>query len=283
MKLIVDGKEIEHRVIRYPAGEVGVVSSVEKITGNDVVIQGSIFNMDDLMVLGGLVDIVRNVKPRIKITFDCGFLAYGRQDKRTQDTHESLSSKIMATFLNSLKLNKVLINNPHSNASISNIRYASISTLTKLNKVVTTIHDHYFFNKKSEFKDLVLVSPDQNAIQMTDDFNTVVESLNMPKLDTTNFIKKRDPTNTKPLEFILNDDYNVNGKDCLIIDDICDGGGTFIGIANILRENGAKSISLYVTHGLFTRKGINEHLDHVFYCNVHPSSMISDTNTTHII
>lgn len=51
---------------------------------------------------------------------------------------------------------------------------------------------------------------------------------------------------------------DVRGRDVLIVDDLCDAGGTFIGAAQVLRQHGARSVSLYVTHGIFS-KGV-EHL-----------------------
>ena len=56
-------------------------------------------------------------------------------------------------------------------------------------------------------------------------------------------------------------------QDCIIVDDICDGGRTFIELAKVLKSKGAKDIYLYVTHGIFS-KGIEvlrEHFNHI-YC-----------------
>ncbi|MCK5642660.1 MAG: ribose-phosphate pyrophosphokinase, partial [Gammaproteobacteria bacterium] len=46
---------------------------------------------------------------------------------------------------------------------------------------------------------------------------------------------------------------SLNGKDCLIVDDICDGGGTFLGLAKELKNKGAGNIYLFVTHGIFSK------------------------------
>lgn len=61
---------------------------------------------------------------------------------------------------------------------------------------------------------------------------------------------------------------NVNGKDVLIVDDICDGGMTFLAAAEELKYNGAKSVSLYVTHGIFS-KGLVPFMDMIDYVFVH--------------
>ena len=68
----------------------------------------------------------------------------------------------------------------------------------------------------------------------------------------------------------------VKGKKCLIVDDICDGGGTFVGSAKLLIEAGADRVDLYVTHGIFS-KGIPIHcIDHVWTTNSYYEGESSD-------
>ena len=54
---------------------------------------------------------------------------------------------------------------------------------------------------------------------------------------------------------------NVEGKNCLIVDDICDGGRTFTDLAKKLNDKGAKELYLFVSHGIFS-KGYDELLGH---------------------
>jgi ribose-phosphate pyrophosphokinase len=70
---------------------------------------------------------------------------------------------------------------------------------------------------------------------------------------------------------------DLSGRSVLIVDDICDGGGTFVGLAKKLREKGAKSVGLYVSHGMFT-KGVEilkEHIDKI-YCYTYYGSNSKD-------
>jgi len=59
---------------------------------------------------------------------------------------------------------------------------------------------------------------------------------------------------------------DVNGKDLIIIDDICDGGRTFIALSEELKKNGARDIYLYVTHGIFSNgfDSLRENIKHIF-------------------
>jgi ribose-phosphate pyrophosphokinase len=96
-----------------------------------------------------------------------------------------------------------------------------------------------------------IVIPDKGAIERT---NSLLSRINA-KNEVAQCSKVRDMATGKLSGFSL-DKGDVNGKDCLIVDDICDGGWTFTGTAKVLREHGAKSVSLCVTHGIFS-KGID--------------------------
>ena len=95
--------------------------------------------------------------------------------------------------------------------------------------------------------EVILVAPDAGA---TPRVQKIAEDMNV------NFIqaaKLRDPKTGRLSGFDFTGD--VEGKRLLIVDDICDGGGTFVGLTSELIEGGAKTIDLYVSHGIFS-KGI---------------------------
>lgn len=79
--------------------------------------------------------------------------------------------------------------------------------------------------------------------------------------------KKRDRETGRIIETTLSDNCDVKGKRCIIVDDLADGAGTFIPLAEKLKEAGASQVDLYVTHGIFA-KGLDilkEFIDNV-YC-----------------
>ncbi len=75
--------------------------------------------------------------------------------------------------------------------------------------------------------------------------------------------KDRDPTTGKLSGFRIEDPSLVKDE-CIIIDDICDGGRTFVELAKLLREAGAKHIALFVTHGIFSKGRDLEGIDAVY-------------------
>lgn len=94
----------------------------------------------------------------------------------------------------------------------------------------------------------VVVIPDKGAVART---TSILERVGGSQ-DVARCVKRRDPVTGNLSGFAL-EEGDVRGRACLIVDDLCDGGGTFSGIASVLREAGATSVSLLVTHGVFSR------------------------------
>ena len=108
-------------------------------------------------------------------------------------------------------------------------------------------------------KELRVVVPDAGATKKALTWATLLTDKPMVQC-----LKHRDPTTGKLSGFqVLADD--LQGAPCVIVDDICDGGGTFIGLAKELKEKNAGSLTLVVTHGLFTQGTDNllKHFDRI--------------------
>lgn len=104
----------------------------------------------------------------------------------------------------------------------------------------------------------ILVAPDASALQKTKD--AAAEYSGLKYIQGS---KLRDPETGKLSGFSVDTlGVDCEGKTLLIIDDICDGGGTFIGLAEELKKLKPKALELYVTHGIFS-KGF-ENLNRVF-------------------
>lgn len=103
-----------------------------------------------------------------------------------------------------------------------------------------------------------IVIPDQGAV-------TRVMAL-VGGTGHTHFVvcrKERDLATGKLSGFHIENPWRVRDE-CIIIDDICDGGRTFVGLAKLLREAGAKHITLFVTHGIFSKGRNLEGIDAVY-------------------
>lgn len=109
----------------------------------------------------------------------------------------------------------------------------------------------YFAVPIEKQKKVVLVAPDKGAVgkakELQNELNSIGRNVGLICAD-----KERDPTTGRIIKTKM--DYrDLTGKHCIIVDDICDGGGTFLALADILCHMNAETVDLYVTHGIFSR------------------------------
>lgn len=201
--------------------------------------------MNDFMLLAQLVEAVRHQTDVLVSHLELPWLPWARQD-RHMVAGDSFALKVFASHLNTLKFDKVKVLDPHSDAAAAAIdNLVAIGQERCLLQSATLSH---LFQQNA----LMLVAPDAGALKKID---TVARAAGVEEYAILS--KKRDVASGKLTGFALMAG-DVRGRDLLIVDDLCDAGGTFIGSAQVLRDAGARSVSLYVTHGLFS-KGI-EHL-----------------------
>lgn len=172
------------------------------------------------------------------------YLMAARMD-RVMLEGEPFSLKVVAGIINQANFKKVRIFDPHSEVSTALIdRSYSVSNHSF---VEDAMEDYFKRYRQVEFS---LVSPDAGALKKIHKLaqylhiNNVVECMKERDLKTgalTNF-----KTTTE----------HMDGHTCFIVDDICDGGGTFSGTAKMLKGKGAAKVVLIVSHGIFS-KGAN--------------------------
>lgn len=161
-----------------------------------------------------------------KLTIYC--LISQRSDRRF-NLKESFDLKIVANFINSMSFDKVLILHPHSS-----------TTLALIEKSEQINHFQYVEKSFKYIGNPILVSPDAGAYKET---YLISKEL---KADLV-------PSNKIRIEGVpkINIQGDVADRDCLIVDDLADGGRTFKFLAEALKKQGAKKVFLYVTHGQF--------------------------------
>ena len=163
-----------------------------------------------------------------------------RQD-RVMVNGEPLSVKVYADIINSLHFNKVTIFDPHSEVAPALINHCAIIANHKfIEKVISIIGNT-----------VKIISPDGGALKK---IYRVSEFLGgTPVVECS---KSRDVKTGKLSGFKVYDD-DLKQTDCLVVDDICDGGGTFIGLATELKNKNAGNLYLAISHGIFS-KGFDE-------------------------
>ena len=237
---------MKYEIKEFSDGQV----SAEIIQGGDIRVRIKGTSYADLFeaaaVKNAFDSVHAMIKPKATATLEIDCLIGQRSDRRFEK-QVSFDLKIIAAFINSMKYDRVNIMHPHSDATCILIDNAYAIKPTE-----------YIGRALADMDATVMVSPDAGAYKYTYD---IAEKLQM-ELVAANKVR----IDGEPAITVQGD---VKGKDCLIVDDIADGGRTFVALAKKLKEQGASKVCLYVTHGMF-HYGFNElkeHIDHIYCTN----------------
>lgn len=241
---ITKGKEtLNFKGFVFSGGEVSIKLDSNNLKfkhlDENVKITANIRNSNDFFALALTTDALRRFQNN-KIDLLLPYVPYARQDRACVEG-ESFSLKVFANLLNSLNFNQVTVVDPHSHvveACIDNVKV--ISQLEVIQK--------WEEFKKRVFQGVTFISPDAGANKKTSELAAYFQHEEFIRAD-----KLRDLTNGNIKETIVYAD-NLTGKDIVIADDICDGGRTFIELAKVLKTKGARSVILFVTHGIFSQE-----------------------------
>lgn len=185
----------------------------------------------EVMHLYQLKDLLDSFK--IKAYLTISYLPYARQDKEiTNETTFAL--RTFAKILNQMKFSIVTIEDPHSDLALKLIKNSvAIYPELRLRQIL------------DKTKSNMICYPDKGAFTK---YSKQYSELMLPNIITGN--KIRNQKTGKITSYQLSGD--PIGKDVLIVDDICDGGATFIELSKILIKSGARNVDLFVTHGIFS-------------------------------
>ncbi|WBX74201.1 phosphoribosyltransferase family protein [Tenacibaculum pacificus] len=171
----------------------------------------------------------------------------GQRSDRRFNEKESFDLKVIANFINSMCFDKVEILHPHSSISLALINNSiEIKSYEFVKKAYHTIGNP------------ILISPDAGAYKTT---HEIAEKL---KADLI-------PSNKVRIAGVpkITIQGDVKNKECLIVDDLADGGRTFNFLAKELKNQGATKVFLYVTHGQFNYgfDELKENINHIYCTN----------------
>lgn len=250
-------KELPYEIFTFSGGEEHIRLDVDTIPileeVKSVLIHARLTNSKAIMQVVMAVSALRNLLGyACPISLNCAYFPYARQD-RVCAPGEAYGAKAMTGIINSLELDHVYITDPHSDI-----------TKSLLNRPIVMPQDLLFVlhpNPLYRTFDMV-VAPDKGARHKA---AKVQQALGIPELIHAN--KARDVNTGKITGVYITG--NVKGMNILIPDDICDGGRTFTGLAELLKAQGAASITLFVTHGIFSKgfKIFEGLVDHIITTN----------------
>ena len=230
-------------VSQFSDGECSI-SVYEPVRGKDVFIVQSTCNHvnDNLMELLIMIDAMRRASAG-RITAVIPYFGYARQDRKAK-SRDPISAKLVANLITVAGADRVLTMDLHA-AQIQGVFDIPVDNLMGSNLFVK--HFTRRFGKGNE--DVMVVSPDVGSTARARNFSMKL-GVNMAIVD-----KRRERANQSEVMNIIG---NVEGKTCILLDDIVDTAGSLCGAAKAIQEiGGAKEVFACATHGVLSGPAID--------------------------
>lgn len=229
---------------RFSDGEV-MVEILENVRGKDVfVLQStSMPTNDNLMELLVLVDALKRASAG-RITAAIPYFGYARQDRRPRSVRVPITAKVVANMLTTVGIDRLLTMDLHSD-QIQGFFDIPVDNIYSM----PILLGHLW---KNDYQNLVVVSPDVGG---------VVRARQMAKrleCDLAIIDKRRPKFNVAKVMNIIGD---VDGRTCVIMDDMVDTANTLCEAARALKEQGAQSVMAYCTHAVLSGKAVERVAD----------------------
>ena len=226
---------VKANIRRFADNEI-FVEILENVRGEDVfVIQSTSFPANDhLMELLIITDALRRSSAR-RITAVMPYFGYARQDRRT-GSRTPISAKLVANLITHAGVNRVLTLDLHA-GQIQGFFDIPVDNL---------------FAGPVFSKDIKETLGGRNLTVVSPDIGGVVRARAIAKrvdADLAIIDKRREAAGVSEVMNVIGD---IKGQDCILIDDIVDSAGTLCNAAVALMDQGAKSVSAYVTHGVLS-------------------------------
>ena len=212
---------------------------------------------ENLMELLIMVDALKRASAE-RISAVIPYFGYARQDRRPRSSRVPISAKVVANLLQTVGVSRVLTMDLHADQiqgffdiPVDNI-YASPVLLSDL--------------RQQNYEDLIVVSPDVGGVVRA---RALAKQLGC---DLAIIDKRRPRANVSEVMHVIGE---IEGRNCVIMDDMIDTAGTLVKAAEVLKERGAKKVYAYCTHPIFSGPAIEriaqgQALDEVVVTNTIP-------------
>ena len=243
----------------FSDGEIQVEIN-ENVRGHDTFIIQSTCSPADkhLMELMLLADALKRSSAS-KITAVVPYFGYARQDRRVRSSRVPISAKVVSDMFSSVGIDRVLTLDLHSE-TIQGFFDMPADNIYATKLMVEDISKNYSQDN------LVIVSPDVGGVVRSRALAKYLGGLELAIID-----KRRDEANESEVMNIIG---NVEGKNCIVPDDIVDTAGTLCNAAKALKDHGASKVSAYITHPVLSGPAIeritNSQIDELVVTNSIP-------------
>ena len=225
------------RIERFNDQEI-FVEVFENVRGEDMYIIQPTSNPanDNLMELMVMTDALRR-SSAARITAVIPYFGYARQDRRAK-ARTPISAKLVANLLTEAGIDRVLTLDLHA-AQIQGFFDIPVDNLYAAPVFALDVQHHF----RGRMNDLMVVSPDVGGVARARELATRIGA-------PLSIVDKRREKAGEVAEMTVIGD--VEGKVCIIVDDICDTAGTLVKAAQTLTDSGATEVHAYITHGVLS-------------------------------
>lgn len=218
-----------------------MVEIQDNVRGRDVFIMQSTCapSNDNLMELILLADALRRASAA-KITAVVPYFGYARQDRRVRSARVPITAKVVADMMAAVGITRVVTVDLHAD-QIQGFFYMPVDNLYSTPLMLEDI-------QAQKYKNIMIVSPDVGGV-----VRARAIAKRIPGADLAIIDKRRPKQNEAQVMHIIGD---VDGRDCLIVDDIVDTASTLCRAVEALKNHGASKVAAYITHPVLSGNAI---------------------------
>jgi ribose-phosphate pyrophosphokinase len=265
----LEKSKIKYKISKFPDGQqqlqfedtqIGLIKGYTNPNFDyQIIIKSRLNNFNDLELICCAVASLRELNIE-KIHLYTPYFLGSRSDRKFEEGSNNYLKSVICPIINSLNFKSVTVMDPHSD-----VLEACLNNFNKINNFALVDDALSYIIGEGEEDQIVLVSPDAGAYKKVFD---VAKEFNIEKIITATKVRDMKTGNILHTEIPVLDQHN-NLK-YIIIDDICDGGRTFVELAKAIKAGRPTAkIYLIVTHGIFSAgyDQLSEYVDRVYTTN----------------
>lgn len=254
--------DIKFKISKFPDGQqtLDILEFPTFFYEKEVKIATRLNSFKDVEIIICAVTALRNIEPNLEIHVFIPYFLGSRSDRKFQDGGVNYLKQVICPIINSLNLHSIITLDPHSD-----VLEACLNNFSKINNFALVDDALSYLIKDGEEDQIVLVSPDAGAYKKVFD---VAKEFNIEKIITAT--KVRDLKTGQILRTEVPTIDQHNDLKYVIVDDICDGGRTFIELSKVIKEQRPNVlVYLIVTHGIFSAGfgELGEYFDGIYTTN----------------
>ena len=230
---------------RFSDGEV-MVEIMENVRGRDVfIVQPTCYpTNDNIMELLVMADALRR-SSAVRLTAVIPYFGYSRQDRRPRSARVPISAKVVANMITSVGVDRVLTVDLHADQ----IQGFFDMPVDNIYSTPIMLHDI----REQNLPGMMVVSPDVGGVVRARALAKLLNDTELAIID-----KRRPRPNEAKVMHIIGE---VEGKHCIVMDDMVDTGGTLCQAAAALKREGAASVRAYCTHAILSGRAVENFQD----------------------